>query len=170
MHWTERFGTHPGESVSRTDGRFSIHGVIRKIHIKTRYWGNTFCVQGIQVFLKDGTNHAFGMKENDMRDVTVLEVPKGQHIKNILLRSGWYIDKLGFMTDQKIRLGPIGGPGGAQRDILYGLQLASEDLSDFYYIDGISGKVVQTQNAPAICDLSFKIVVIKYSDIFVNEI
>ena len=33
-------------------------------------------------------------------------------IKEVLLRSGNYIDQIGFKTDENISLGPVGGNGG----------------------------------------------------------
>ena len=48
------------------------------------------------------------MDINDSTNVEELVVPEGQHIKDVILRSGWYIDQIGFRTNEHVQLGPIG--------------------------------------------------------------
>ena len=86
-----------------------IKGPFRKIGIKSRIWaGDTRIIQGLKFELVDGTIRAFGMDTSDSANVENLVVPEGQHIKDVILRSGWYIDQIGFRTNEHVQLGPIG--------------------------------------------------------------
>ena len=92
-----------------------IKGPFRKIGIKSRIWaGDTHIIQGLKFELVDGTIRAFGMDTSDSANVENLVVPEGQHIKDVILRSGWYIDQIGFRTNEHVQLGPI-GKGEAQK-------------------------------------------------------
>ena len=52
-------------------------------------------MQGLKFEFEDGTVEAYGMEINDETDVTELEVPKGQHIKDVVLRSEKYVNQIG---------------------------------------------------------------------------
>ena len=86
-----------------------VKGPFRKIGIKSRIWaGDTRIIQGLKFELVDGTVEAYGMDVTDNANVDELVVPEGQHIKDVILRSGWYIDQIGFTTNEHVQLGPIG--------------------------------------------------------------
>ena len=72
-----------------------VNGNIRKINIKSRLWDERHIIQGFQVFLSSGETHAFGMELDDTVSVETLEVPADQHIKDFIVRCGWYIDAIG---------------------------------------------------------------------------
>jgi hypothetical protein len=92
--------------------------------------------------------------------MTLLEVPVGEHIKEFVVRSGFYIDAIGFKTDKGKTLGLIGGNGGSFKiPGIYGR------ASDHYYVDGIQGITVVTQDAPCICEIQFKYVIVPSSDL-----
>ena len=89
-----------------------------------------------------------------------MEVPVGEHIKEFVVRSGFYIDAIGFKTDKGKTLGLIGGNGGSSKTPgIYGR------ASDHYYVDGIQGITVVTQDAPCICEIQFKYVIVPSSDL-----
>ena len=92
--------------------RHSVKGNFRKIGVKTRQWDGRKIVQGLRLEFDTGEVKCIGMKDRDMVNVTQLIVPEGQHIKDVILKCGWYIDSIGFITNEGVRLGPIGGDGG----------------------------------------------------------
>ena len=146
-HWQGSYGSAPNESVhSRQRENFVFEGLIRKIGIKTRLWDDRKIVQGFKVTLVDGTTKAFGMTLNDGRNVEEFEVPEGQHIQSVILRSGWYIDTFGVVTNAGLRF-KVGGSGGDERRIVQGKNTV---------LVGISGNVVMSQNEPCICQVKFK--------------
>ena len=105
-----------------------------------------------------------------MNRVETLEVPPGQHIRDFIIRSGFYIDAIGFTTNQCQKLGPIGGTGGSLRptslnDYLYTYEKLQGRIY-YYYIDGIRGKTVTTQGEKCICELEFKYVCIPLDESF----
>ena len=51
-------------------------------------------------------------------DINVLKIPKGQHIKDVILRSGSLIHQLGFVTNEYLQLGPVGGEGGTKKIVM----------------------------------------------------
>ena len=51
-----------------------------------------------------------GMTRNDGRNVEEFVIPHGQRIRSVLLRSGWYIDALGFVTNVEMFF-KVGGEG-----------------------------------------------------------
>ena len=113
-HWQGSYGTAediPPHLIQHSE-KFIFEGLIRKIGIKTRLWDNRKIVQGFKVQLVDGTEKAIGMTRNDGRNVEEFDIPQGQHIKSVLLRSGWYIDALGFVTNGGMAF-KVGGEGGA---------------------------------------------------------
>ena len=152
------YGTHD-DIVLTPDNHESwqIEGLIRKINVKSRYdWDDRHIVQGIQVFLENGESQAFGMDLDDTANVSTLEVPADQHIRILRIKSGFYIDSIGFDTNRGWPMGPIGGPGGTSkffrmREILY-------DTNSSAYVSEIRGKTVVTQGLPAICEIEVKYV------------
>ena len=95
---------------------------------------------------------SFGMKLNDAVQVETLEVPSNQHIKFFHIRSGSYIDAIGFETNKGLKFGPIGGPSGAIKPVPTSIRIQP-------YVDGIRGITVRTQGAPCICKIQFKYVI-----------
>ena len=77
---------------------WSVDGFFRKVSLKTRELNGKRVIQGMKVELEDGTVKAFGMEVNDTDDVQEFVVPEGQHIKDVLLKSGNYIECLIFKT------------------------------------------------------------------------
>ena len=62
--------------------------------------------------MSNGETRAIGMELNDTVSVETLEVPDDQHIKDFIVRCGWYIDAIAFETNKRQTFGPIGGQGG----------------------------------------------------------
>ena len=103
------------------------------------------------------------MDLHDTVQVDSLEVPVGEHIKEFVVRSGFYIDAIGFKTNKGKTLGLIGGNGGSLKNQTIGF--SSGRASDHYYVDGIQGLTVVTQDAPCICEIQFKYVIVPSSDL-----
>ena len=140
--------------------KWKIEGQIRKINVKSRTWDGKHIIQGIQVFMENGETQAFGMDLDDTVRVDSLEVPVGERIKEFVVRSGWYLDAIGFRTDKGKTLGLIGGNGGALRN-----PGAEVKASDDYYIEGIQGITVVSRGAPCICEIQFKYVIVPSGDL-----
>ena len=110
--------------------------------------------------LDNGSVHAFGMDVNDHKNVIEMEVPKGQHIKDVILRSGLYIDQLGFITNENIQLGPVGGTGGDQ-NYVQSIHKIYQNVKQ-WYLQGIKGTLVQTdKDSSSIAQLQFVFVVVQ---------
>jgi len=140
-----------------------VQGNIRKINIKSRLWDERHIIQGFQVFLSNGETNAFGMELNDTERIETLEVPADQHIKDFIVRCGWYIDAIAFETNKRETFGPIGGQGGEFMDYIdihYEPYMNRKIGNDQRYIDGIRGKTVTTQGRPCICELEFKYIIV----------
>ena len=103
--------------------------------------------------MENGETKAFGMDLGDTVRVDSLEVPAGERIKEFVVRSGWYLDAIGFRTDKGKTLGLIGGNGGDLRN-----PVVEVNASDDYYVEGIQGITVVSQGAPCICEIQFKYV------------
>ena len=158
------FGSHNDVFNTENHQRWKIEGQIRKINVKSRTWDDRHIIQGIQVFMENGETKAFGMDLGDTVQVDSLEVPVGERIKEFVVRSGWYLDAIGFRTDKGKTFGLIGGNGGALRNVeVHSPQhrMASDD----YYVEGIQGITVVTQGAPCICEIQFKYVIVPSSDL-----
>ena len=161
----KRLGSH--NDVAKTkkikDGKLTvshpkwkIEGQIQKINVKSRTWDGKHIIQGIQVFMENGETEAFGMDLHDNSfQVDSLEVPAGERIKEFVVRSGYYLDAIGFRTDKNKTFGLIGGNGGALKNS--GVMVRA---SDYYYVEGIQGITVVTQGAPCICEIQFKYVIV----------
>ena len=80
------YGSHGDKRLlNQTNSEsWTVHGNIRKINIKSRFWDERHIIQGFQVFLANGETRAFGMELNDSVRVDTLEVPSDQHIKNFI--------------------------------------------------------------------------------------
>ena len=152
------YGTHNDiELTQENHQEWLIEGLIRKINIKSRYdWDGRHIIQGIQVFLENGETQAFGMNLGDTVQVESLVVPDGQHITFFHIRCGFYIDAIGFETNEGQKFGPIGGTGGSLKKHVPVLPNQGRCQP---YIDGIRGKTVETQGLPCICAIQFKHVV-----------
>ena len=104
-------------SCAITD-QWNVEGPFRKIGIKLS--DDSQIVQGLRIELVDGSVRSFGIGskyDDEINNIIDLEVPKGQHIRDVNLRSGAYIDQIGFTTNENIQLGPIGGPGGSPSNL-----------------------------------------------------
>ena len=170
-HGQSFFGSHNDVVKTENHQKWQIEGQIRKINVKSRTWNDRHIIQGIQVFMANGETQAFGMDLHDTVRVDSLEVPVGEHIKEFLVRSGFYIDAIGFKTDKGKTLGLIGGNGGSSQiiGIINNFKDFGEAVmgtaSDNYYVDGIQGITVVTQDAPCICEIQFKYVIVPSSDL-----
>ena len=102
---------------AKKSSEWSVEGPFHKISVKTRICNGLQIVQGLKFEFEDGTVEAYGMDINDESNVSELEVPKGQHIKDVILKSGKHIDQIGFTTNEGMILGPVGGDGGKLRHV-----------------------------------------------------
>ena len=165
FHWAplsnhgQSFGIHGDVIRTENHQRWKIEGQIRKINVKSRTWDDRNIIQGIQVFMENGETEAFGMDLHDTVRVDSLEVPVGEHIKEFVIRSGFYIDAIGFKTNKGKTLGLIGGNGGSLKNQVIGFSGGNH-----YYVDGIQGITVVTQDIPCICEIQFKYVIVPTSD------
>ena len=150
MHTVATFGTAQDVVNVQQGESWSVEGPFQKIGIKSRIWDSHHIVQGLRVTLMDGTTKSFGI-ENDDTIVVELEIPKGQHIKDVMVRSGWYIDQIGFRTNENIQLGPVGGDGGSYQKLAPNGKHSIKQT----YLHSIKGKTFEAQNAPCIAAMNF---------------
>ena len=164
-HGQSFFGSHNDVVKTENHQKWQIEGQIRKLNVKSRTWDGRCIIQGIQVFMENGETQAFGMDLHDTVRVDSLEVPVGEHIKDFVVRSGFYIDAIGFKTDKGKTLGLIGGNGGSLDSYkIPGIYGRASD--HYYYVDGIQGLTVVTQDVPCICEIQFKYVIVPSSDLW----
>ena len=108
------------------------------------------------------------------RNTTVLTVPEGQHIKDVILRSGGYIDQIGFVTNTGKILGPVGGTGGCQRNVYkescergnpnrkkWGLSPPTHYKQ--HYLCGLTGEIFENGGSPLMARLKFIFARISYN-------
>ena len=93
--------------------------------------------------MDDGSRHAFGMELNEDNNVVEFEIPRGQHIKEVILKSGLYIDQIGFVTNDNVQFGPVGGDEGGDAKNVHSIQSHYNHVKD-WYLHGINGITVQT--------------------------
>ena len=149
-HGQSFFGSHNDVVKTENHQKWQIEGQIRKLNVKSRTWDGRHIIQGIQVFMENGETKAFGMELHDTVRVDSLEVPVGEHIKEFVVRSDFYLSAIGFKTNKDKTYGLIGGNWGPLRNsgpIMKGLE--------HYYVDGIQGLTVVNQ----ICEIQFKSVI-----------
>ena len=155
---------------------WEITGFFRKIYVREGLWDGRQVVRWIHFLTEEGellappgmeqvnsevTGDTQEAKLNWLeKNTTVLTVPEGQHIKDVILRSGWYIDQIGFVTNTGEILGPVGGTGGAQRDV-YEDVCKTDARMNFgllclqYYICGVDGMIYEEGGTPLIARLRF---------------
>ena len=155
---------------------WEITGFFRKIYVREGLWDGRQVVCWIHFLTEEGellmppvmeqinSEIKGDTKEAKLiwleRNTTVLAVPEGQHIKDVILRSGWYIDQIGFVTNTEEILGPVGGTGGAQRDV-YGDVCKSDARMNFgslcpqYYLCGVDGMIYEEGGTSLIARLRF---------------
>ena len=156
--WSKSFGIHEDVPFNpKIHEEWCFEGMICKIIVRVRDWHNTTIVQGLQIFDEKGESKAFGMtKSKKIKEgYFEIDIPKGQHIRNIHLRSGYYIDAFGLKTNEGQVFGFYGGTGGGMH-----LNIDKQFEGRQYFIDGIRGKVVQTNGGPAICDVELKYLIV----------
>ena len=138
--------------------KWEIIGDIRAIGIKSRIWGTITIIQGFKVELSDGTQKAVGMELNDIVNVASFSVDPDDHIvRPFTLRSGWYIDKIGFRTKKGQLLGPIGGEGGEDRS-----NVDAKNLPENSYLWGIEGYTRMDEGAPCIFGVRFNYFAVRH--------
>ena len=89
VYRSEEFGTTGDSSIGLNAPKWSVKGVFQKFAIKSRLWDGRHIVQGIKITMADGKEHSYGMDIADKKNTIELEIPNGQHIKNVFLRAGW---------------------------------------------------------------------------------
>ena len=150
---------------------WSIRGNIRKISIKTRLWDERNVIQGLRIELEDGTVKAVGMDPNDQVRVTTLEVTPGSHIRDLVIRHGWYIDQIKFNLDgqRNDSLGPVGGRGGSRSDVSPRYPFGDFDDIKEWYLEGINGIEIEAQGAPIIAQLQFTFAYFKAGEFEIRD-
>ena len=163
-------------------------GFVRKIYVREGLWDGRQVVRWFHFLTDEGelllppamadiiSQLAGDTQEAKLnwleRNTTVLAVPEGQHIKDVIVRSGWYIDQIGFVTNTGEILGPVGGTGGAQRDVFGALQendtmgnwgmtsrharfLSKATDCKQHYLCGADGMIYEEGGTPLIARLRF---------------
>ena len=156
--WSKSLGNHQDVTFNpKIHKEWCFEGMICKIIVQVRDWHDRTIVQGLQIFDENGESKAFGIPKSKKIKGGCFEVdiPKGQHIRNIHLRSGYYIDAFGLKTNQGKVFGFYGGTGGSVH-----LNIDKQHEGRHHFIDGIRGKVVQTNGGPAICELKLKYLIV----------
>ena len=140
-----------------------MEGPFRKIGIKLS--DDSQIVQGLRIELVDGSVRSFGIGSNyddEIDNIVDLEVPKGQHIRDVNLRSGAYIDQIGFTTNENIQLGPIGGPGGSPSNLkVMPNQIIANNVKQIYLhsIQGVTfGYDIFGRQVGTLCIASLKFI------------
>ena len=127
-------------------------GPFRKITVKTRIWHATRIVEGLILESINGGVDSIGMDDGNEDGTELVEelvVPEGQCIKEVKLRYGYYADQIGFVTDQKISLGPVGGMGGNP------VEINPKSPGGLWCLFSIGGMTLETEGAPALAGLKF---------------
>ena len=127
-------------------------GPFRKITVKTRIWHATRIVEGLILESINGGVDSIGMDDGNEDGTELVEelvVPEGQCIKEVKLRYGYYADQIGFVTDQKISLGPVGGMGGKP------VEINPKSPGGLWCLFSIGGMTLETEGAPALTGLKF---------------
>ena len=92
--------------------------------------------------------------------VTELVIPEGACIKQVILGTKWYTHQIGFITDKRVSIGPVGSLVGRSNSI-YGndwidsIRIMPNSYVYKYCLYAIEGVTVETQAAPAITGLKF---------------
>jgi len=155
---------------------WSVTGDIRKIFVKEGKWDGRHIVRWIRFLTSqgelvgpDGTEDS---SEANLallnQNTTVFVIPEDQHIKEVILRSGWYIDQIGVVTNKGVQFGPVpaGGTGGEQRHMTKFLGMkwnGNIGSQKQYYLREISGATFRDRGSDLIAQLQFKFAVVTNS-------
>ena len=144
----QTYGERNGTPIGTPIATFLVEGIFQKIAIKTTLWDGRKIVQGFRTTSFDGTTKACGMVADDVsHDVEEFEVPEGQHIQSVILRSGWLIDCMGVVTNAGLRF-QAGGSGGEERQV--------NRENEKTILAGIRGNLIDVDGAPCIIQVQFK--------------
>lgn len=150
------YGTGPYINGRHLVGRpFTATGPFAKISIKTMPFGfnqATTIVKGIKTEMNNGTIQTFGMFENDTVGVSELIVPQGEHISEVKISYGWFIDQLGFVTNTNWRLGRVGQRSGSRAETV------PRNFDSGRTLIGIEGELVNYEGAHIMTKLKFTFV------------
>jgi len=134
-------------------------GIIRKVFVKDGIWDGRNVVRWVKFLTDQGTIFGTDPPEDSSdeklahlnRTTTVLEVPENQHISHVILRSGFYIDQIGFVTNEGVTLGPVGGTGGREREGTRDLSTTQRQL----YLWGVEGHTFMDGGSPLNAHMKF---------------
>jgi len=110
----ERKGPY-GINAEHTKGKsFTMTGPFKKITVKSRKFEGRQIIAGIRTEAINGNIQEIGMDNDHPGQTTAYSmiVPEGEHIVDVQVKYGWYLDLIGFMTNAGNDLGFSGGLGG----------------------------------------------------------
>ena len=117
---------------------------IQGMEIWIRLWDNHPVIGGLNVFYSNGESHMYGGHDEDST-FHYFHLGKGERIVKAIVRSGFMIDSLKFITNKGQELGPYGGGGGRE--------YTEEPRGEYGFLSYISGSVVKTQEKLGITKL-----------------
>lgn len=126
----------------------------KRFHIIIRRWDGRPVVGAMSVQYNNGMSIEYGGRptdENKFVSEHEVKLDDDEVVVKMILRSGWMIDSLTFITNLGRTFGPYGGTGGTER--------ISTPIHNPAYLHSFNGKEVITQGEYGITFLSFQWVV-----------
>jgi len=142
--------------LARLSPDFPFGNSIRGVMVKLVEWDGRQVVGGIVLFWANGHQDRFGVEEDEVEGLRLMEVPEGSHIAFVLGRSGWYVDNLTFVLSTGRVLGGeehIGGDGGGLKHSLARLQPKFNVTN--MHLQGVKGTNVRSQGVALITNVTF---------------
>jgi len=144
------------DALDRLSPDFPFGNSIRGVMVKLVEWDGRQVVGGIVLFWANGHQDRFGVEEDEVEGLRLMEVPEGSHIAFVLGRSGWYVDNLTFVLSTGRVLGGeehIGGDGGGLKHSLARLQPKFNVTN--MHLQGVKGTNVRSQGVALITNVTF---------------
>jgi len=144
------------DALDRLSPDFPFGNSIRGVMVKVVEWDGRQVVGGIVLLWANGHQERFGVLEDEVEGLRLMEVPEGSHIAFVLGRSGWYVDNLTFVLSTGRVLGGeehIGGDGGGLKHSLARLQPKFNVTN--MHLQGVKGSVVRSQGVTLITNVNF---------------
>merc|ERR1719419_397506 len=162
---------------------WSVTGDIRKIFVKEGIWAGLHIVRWIKFLTSQGELIGpEGPEESSEatlallnQNTTAFVIPEDQHIKEVILRTGWYVDQIGFVTNKGVQFGPVpaGGTGGYQSRMTksLGMKQNTGSLKQYYLreITGVAFRDSQDIQGHLIAQLRFKFAVVTNNETIPKE-
>merc|ERR1711876_124647 len=110
----EQKGPYGTNAEDANGDLFQLTGPFKKVTVKSRRFEGRQIISGIRTEAINGNIQEVGMDydhQGPTRQYSMI-VPEGGHIVDVQVKYGWYLDLIGFMTNNGNDLGFSGGLGG----------------------------------------------------------